>query len=220
MATYFDDLPKDIIVSILCNLKIDIAVHSLIKLVGEDSSIYRRICIMLFPEMKVYPYEMIIREIRVSWEGLYRAVSIYRNIYSSFDKFKFYTREITGNSDVLLLMLYDYSVNISDQMTLFTGTLIYSKGSYVDAYYLNYFCNLINNIYDKRNKILRRLISCFKSVPLDRPDTISYKIDNEGYSIRINDRGDKKFLEITASTTKLNKEESLKRGYIPDYLTE
>ncbi len=64
MLTYFEIIPKDIIVTVLSNFKVDKCVHSLIDIL-KDKTIYRKICLMVLPDMVIYPEEIQVEGIHI-----------------------------------------------------------------------------------------------------------------------------------------------------------
>lgn len=223
-GTYFNTIPEDIIPLVLINLIYDEGLYSLISLFSSGpegaGGVYRKICLMIYPEMRMYPEEMNIKGLVISWKELYHSVCDYRFDQGKkiFDKYEFYKKELYADPNILCLLLYDYTImsNPSKEMILFTGMMIRYELSSIKSYYLKYFKDLTSIIVKSKDCLLKEI---FKLTKWDA-DIIS---DNEGIVLILCSEKDSDELELVyhncnrflkGGRTNLTETEMYKRGYI------
>lgn len=215
--TYFNTLPEELVVTILCNFTVDKSVHSIVKLLRplNKEKLYRKISTRLFTELRIYPEEISINEISISWEKLYLSVSVYAVVSKKFNKFEFYYR--CFSDETFLLMLYEYTTSPSDELTLFIDTIIIRDIIKISTYYKTYFSDVLYEINKKRTKLLIEKVKDFGLSSKVSTDSFgTYKIDSDGRTVlvKIYEEDNDIDIYIYFRGGILDQHELYKRGYL------
>jgi hypothetical protein len=213
--TYFDILPEEIIVTILCNFTYDKGIYSLLNLLSENnlfskSKVFRQICIRIFPEMKMYPEEISVEGIKLSWQNIYQTIIVYANEHVIFDKYEFYVKSMRDKfHDIIILILWNYFQDPEKEI-LFIGTLFTRERFNLDIYYSTYFKFLIDCLVGKRYVLLKEKIKTMK--PLE--SIYNFMIDIEGNKVTV---VEDPYLEVILLYPKDNIHSKLSEAYRKGY---